>query len=340
LIQRKNHPAKRDYRIIKSDRVLKTLKAVIDLLIIFYLLVALIVLFTGGISTRVFSFKVSATGLDRPLGIILILGGIRLLVERITQGRFWPFQSSFISPISRFYFWMLLLSFLFSLGPFIHFNGEAILKYGPYILLYYVFPGFDGLRVPSRFIIMVAFSLSVLSGFGMTNLLSHVKRISGKVAITVFISVLLLFEYASFPISMASIPTGEKVPLVYQWLSKKKGDFPVLELPLPREPSEFWIEALRVYYSTYHWKKLVNGYSGYFPPDYYFLYQKGMKGFPSEDSIKILKKLGIKYLIIHFDEYGELGREGMRPTLTNYEGSIRPVIRFENDVVYEVAISK
>lgn len=313
---------------------------VIGFLFIFYGTVVLFVFITGGISTTVFGLEISATVLERPLLIMIILGGFKLLIERTLKGRFWTFGLSFTSPIPRFYFWVLFSSFIFSLGPIIHSHGREIFKYGPYGFLYHYFPGFDGLRTPSRFMIMVAFSLSVLAGFGLNGLLAKFKRTKTKVLITTIASLLILFEYTSVPIRMASIPTGKNIPLVYQWLSKQKGDFPVLELPLPNEPSEVWREAIRVYFSTYHWKRLVNGYSGYFPPDYDFLYQKGLKGFPSLDTIALLQKRGIKYLIIHFDEYEKSDREMIRSLLKNYEDQIRPLVDFENDFIYELTGAK
>jgi hypothetical protein len=337
VVRRKESSAPKHVQIRRKGRFLRFSNNFIGFFFIFYVVVVLFVFITGGISTTVFGLKVSATDLERPLLIMIILGGFKLLIERAIQGRFRTLGLFFTSSIPRFYFWVLLLSFVFSLGPIIHSHGQAIFQYGPYGFLHQYFPGFEGLRAPSRFVIMVVFSLCVLAGFGLNTMLAKIKRAKAKVLITVIASLLILFEYASVPIKMAPIPTGKNIPLVYQWLSKQKGEFPILELPLPNIPEEVWRETIRVYYSTYHWKKLVNGYSGYFPPDYDFLYQKGIKGFPSEDSVGLLQKLGIKYLIIHFDEYENQDQERIKGLLKNYQGPIRPVIHFENDFVYKFA---
>lgn len=317
-------------------KILKIFLAFINGLIIFYVLVVLFVFISGGTSTTLFGIKISVRDLERPLEFLLLLGGLKLLLERITRGHFPRLKFSFNSPVARFYFWVLLLSFLFSLGPIIHSHGNKIFHYGPYTYLYQYIPGFDGLRVPGRFIVLFALGLSVLVGYGMVNLLNRTDKPWGKILIAGTAASLILFEYASFPIPMVRVPTGQSIPGVYHWLARQKGDFPLLELPLPGGQTSVWLEARRLYFSTIHWKKLVNGYSGYFPPDYDFLYQKGMKGFPTKDSVDLVKKRGIKYLIIHFDEYENQEKERIWGLLKDYEGSLRLVAHFENDFIYEL----
>jgi len=338
VLRRKKIPPSQNH-ILKNERariVLNNLSTVISYLVIFYILVAVLIFVTGGISFMFLGFPIFAMGLERPIWIIIFLGGIKILIQWITTGSFWTFGLSFNSPIPGFYFGMLFLSFVLSLGPIIHSHGKEIFQYSPYFLFYKYFPAFNGLRAPSRFIIMVALSLSVLAGFGMKGILAKRKHASSKVLLTGILSILILVEYISVPIPMASVPTGKDIPPVYQWLSKQKGDFPILELPLPYGGQDVRREALRMYFSTYHWKKLVNGYSGYFPPDYDFLYQKGVKGFPSDDSIGLLRRRGIKYFIIHFDEYEKQDREFVANLLKGYEDIIRPVAHFEKDFVYEL----
>jgi len=51
-----------------------------------------------------------------------------------------------------------------------------------------------------------------------------------------------------------------------------------------------------MYFSTYHWKQVVNGYSGYSP----FSYRRTiteMQGFPSQRSVNLLRGLGITYVL-------------------------------------------
>jgi len=53
-----------------------------------------------------------------------------------------------------------------------------------------------------------------------------------------------------------------------------------------------------LYYSTFHWQSLINGYSGFFPPSYMRL-SHAIRNFPDEPSIDAIKAHGVNYLVIH-----------------------------------------
>ena len=148
------------------------------------------------------------------------------------------------------YAFMGLLSFLFTFGP----NG-------PYILLFKYVPGFNGLRAASRFHIFVMLSIAVLAAFGIKKVFSffqHKKKLA--VMAVVPLSLLILLEYVSLPLPMETVPVKEDIPEVYKWLKDEKGDFAIAELPLPKTTKDdAEVESPRLFYSTYHWKKLVNG---------------------------------------------------------------------------------
>ena len=59
-----------------------------------------------------------------------------------------------------------LLAVAMSLGPDIHSRGRLVEKGSLYAVFYRVAPGFDGLRVPARFGMIVAFGLAALAGSG------------------------------------------------------------------------------------------------------------------------------------------------------------------------------
>ena len=61
---------------------------------------------------------------------------------------------------------------LLALGPIIRFGGQAI-GTGPYDLLFTYVPGFDGVRVPGRYLMIVALFLAILAGFGAAALLAR-----------------------------------------------------------------------------------------------------------------------------------------------------------------------
>ncbi len=161
-----------------------------------------------------------------------------------------------------------------SCGPTLRTGGDVILNGAPYGWLYHHVPGFDGVRVPARFGMVVALSLSVLAGLGLHRLTRHARHPGFWLGL---VAVLLLAEGGAAPIPLnagepsgayaappADLFPGGRPPRVYEALASFRPDAVVLELPLG---SAAW-DVRSVFYSTVHWRRLVNGYSGGFPQRY------------------------------------------------------------------------
>jgi len=54
--------------------------------------------------------------------------------------------------------------------------------------------------------------------------------------------------------------------------------------------------------STFHWQPLVNGYSGFYPRSYLIRLEK-LADFPDVDSLEVLKREGVRYVVVHSDGY-------------------------------------
>jgi hypothetical protein len=173
----------------------------------------------------------------------------------------------------------LLVAFDLSLGI----NGIS------YRILYeYVMP-FRGLRVAARMGVIAGFSLAVLSGFGVAALM---RRFGSWVAVAA--AAVMLVEYASKPLDLRQIPTSP--PESYADAIKDNGDSPTPALfEFPATPFD---DPSYMYYSTFHWQHLVNGYSGFFPPSYMRVVN-GVKNFPDQTSFDAIKSHGPRYLLVH-----------------------------------------
>jgi hypothetical protein len=197
-----------------------------------------------------------------------------------------------IRQLTTEHLFFLVLTFfgiVFSLGPVIHI-GTKSLCYGPYHILYSFFPGFDGIRVVSRLAIMAMLGIGVLAGYGVKKL---ANRGNTKI-LAVIIPLLILGEYFSkVPLNATGDERAQinlnNPPQVYRWLGDQEGNFAILELPCPN----LWYDYMYMYYSTYHWKSLVNGHSGYDHPEYSIMRQL-FENFPTEYAIELFKKLGIE----------------------------------------------
>lgn len=224
------------------------------------------------------------------------------------------------------YFIIGILSFLFTFG-----------SKGPYVLLYRYIPGFDGLRVASRFHIFVMFSMAVLAAFGIKAIFRFLKK--RWKYLVIFLLVLVLVEYLSIPIPSKAVAGKEDIPEVYEWLAEKKDRFPIIELPLPRqEESIAEVECPRLYYSTFHWKRLVNGYSGYFPPLYDELKRRWQRE-SVEQNIEDLGILGVKYIILHTSLYEEEELKNTLIRIARLEKIVHPVAQLGESCVFELISS-
>jgi hypothetical protein len=85
----------------------------------------------------------------------------------------------------------------------------------------------------------------------------------------------------------------------YLWLEKRKEDV-VFEYPayLPSDKEGSKIEVYRMYWSLYHHKNLINGYSGFFPPEREVFVKKMNDLFPSDQAALMLKKLKVDLVIV------------------------------------------
>ena len=178
----------------------------------------------------------------------------------------------------------LLVAFDVSLG----FNGFT------YTLLYDYFLPFRALRIPARMGVFTGFSLAVLAGFGAARLLARIRGARGRVLVAGVLGVLMLAEYASKPIDLMTIP--KQPPEVYADIIRDRADSPtaaLLELP-----ASFLDDPTYLYYSTFHWQHLVNGYSGFFPPSYRALLDT-LKEFPTDSALIELRVRGVRYVVVH-----------------------------------------
>jgi hypothetical protein len=80
------------------------------------------------------------------------------------------------------------------------------------------------------------------------------------------------------------------------------GTAPVLELPRPPLNQLPGREAFYTFWSIGSWHPLVNGYSGYFPPEYIQTAVR-TEHLPDDRSFDYLRRLGVRYLIVHRDFY-------------------------------------
>lgn len=154
----------------------------------------------------------------------------------------------------------------------------------------------QGFRSLSRFAIIASCSLAVLSAFGTQALLSLNVMRAKQPAVVLVLAVLMLADYSNRPLNLTP---GDPVdpPDVYKVI-RRAAPGTLLELPMPRLDRLPGWEPFYEAWSLWHWRPLVNGYSGYYPPDYLFTSLR-MQAFPEEGTIDRLRAHDVRYVIVH-----------------------------------------
>jgi hypothetical protein len=182
---------------------------------------------------------------------------------------------------------LALLAASLSLGA----NGSLYRWLNEYV---WVFRGF---RAPARFAILSGCALSVLAGFGFLALRGLLGRNPMRRALLIVVLVAVGIECGSAPMILTDVP--RRIPDVYKFLQTLNRTV-IVEFPMV----DYDLTPLFMYGSTFHWHRLVNGYSGYAPPDYRVT-RDCMRTFPDDRAIARLRELGTEYVLVHQAYYSE-----------------------------------
>jgi hypothetical protein len=151
---------------------------------------------------------------------------------------------------------------------------------------------FRGLRVPARMALLVGLSLAFLAGDAVARIWQRVGSRQARVGLVAAIALAIAAEYHS---TLVLDDVWRSPPPIYAQLADRP-DAVLLELPLTAwEPAR---EPVYMYFSTFHWHRLVNGYSGFSPRWYPDLLQR-MKTFPDDGTVEDLRRRGVDYVIVH-----------------------------------------
>ena len=166
----------------------------------------------------------------------------------------------------------------------------------------YWLPGFNFIRVPSRFILLVMLCLGMLAAVAFDR---HTHRLSarGRLAAAVVVSSLLLAEYSSHP--FVGVPFVMDVPAIDRWLDTQQKPFVVAEMPVPSPGNIGALERSQtraMLHATAHWQKTVHGYSGIRRPLHDQMYLE-LTEFPDGRSIAVLRDVGVTFVVVHSDYY-------------------------------------
>lgn len=235
--------------------------------------------------------------------------GVLLLLSPAARERTRSFMGS-----QGFFVLALVLAVWLSLGPLPQSLGRPLEIAAPYRLLFDYVPGFDGLRMPARFAMMAMLMIAVLAGYGAAIL----ARSRGGRIVAGALAIAFLIEATHVPFPVNRVPpirgfnTPEprlyrpaRAPTIYREIARQASGGVVAELPL----GEPLFDVRAMYYSIVHWRPVLNGYSGFYPPHYDRL-RLALGELPRhpELSLAALRASGATHVLVHEGAY--LGAEG------------------------------
>ena len=230
----------------------------------------ILIFFSGGFITSVAGIPVRATNPARIVnGLCVCLGVLLAAAPRARVHAVAALRTPWILCAG-----FALLAIVLSLGPMPQSFGRPLTGFDLYRTLYEQVPGFAGLRVPARYAMIAAVFCSVVAGFGALWVMHRAKAKAVAVAFALAAAFLVEAWFAPMPVnvSWSEAPGGlpprvfpsADAPAVYHTIATLPDDAVVAEFPFG---DAAW-ELRYVYYSTVHWKRLINGYSGGFPQGY------------------------------------------------------------------------
>ena len=142
-------------------------------------------------------------------------------------------------------------------------------------------------------------AVAVLASMALARIRSPRARASACAAAVVLVAV----EFAHVPVQLQPAP---RPTAAYRYLATSDVRGAVVELPTipidggrPRPGAEV-VEARYAAFSTVHWRRLLNGYSGFFPPSHQRMVWV-MQDFPDSSSLRFLRRLDVSFVTVHLD---------------------------------------
>ena len=298
--------------------------------------VFVVLILSGNGFNRIGPVPISVRNLWRNFRILAVIVGLLLLVSPRARS----FARQWLGTMTAFVLIAAAAAFLLSLGPEIRSAGRLISEIGPYHFFYRYVPGFDGLRVPARFAMLVVLFLSIAAGIGAAALERRFRRggaialmLGGVAVVEAFAAPIVVngtVAEGRYAMPPARVYTGDEVPGAYRFLATLPSPGTVVvEFPL----GEWAYEVRYVFYSTAHWHPLLNGYSGHFPLSYNMnaTHLRHPLDYP-DASWDTLMRSGATHAVLHLPYYQD--DEGERIGRWLLSKGARLVAEFDGDKVF------
>jgi hypothetical protein len=197
---------------------------------------------------------------------------------------------------------------------------------GLYTVLAKTVPLMSFVRTPARFGPVVLLGLAVLAGVGLRAWLPrrHVAWLAPLLVLAVAVEVKTQWSLRDVP----------PVPEAYRTLARLPSA-PVVEFQFPYKQTDLHNHARSMFWSMWHWRPLVNGYSDYIPQDFRDI-ASPINGFPNPEAFAILRDRHVRYVVLHLETYNPEARKIMLDRFPPYADYVRPLVQDGNVWLYEI----
>jgi len=259
-------------------------------------------------------------------GFVLFFGSLLgIFFQKIRRKKEFFNVLNQINFLFLFFFILILIGFIFSLGPRMMANGKYLEIPLPYLVFLNEFEFLHSIRLTHRWALFLVLGLTYFATF----FYSSVK----KYILLFFIMIIFLLE--SIPqIKTESFNYFSKAEKFLTQLNEKDKvlmEYPFLNL---EKGVEIKVETGRLLASVYHKMKLFNGYTGIFINDYGTTRIIMEKYFPDEKTVKILSSLNIDYLKID----KKYLKSGVINKAKNFLG--KPIYEDEESIIFKIKKEK
>jgi len=218
-----------------------------------------------------------------------------------------------------------LSGYVLSLGPVLTLYDHLAYVPMPFLFCFYLMPGFSVLRGVYRFVFMLSFGLSILGAFGwcaleapwQKRLQKWLSPTAASGLLAVLCCVVILAESWSVPVPHVRLPVGQEIPSVHQWLADNPVEGAIFLIPTIKgtldryDPNPVYAqnrkryfdrEQLYLYYSTYHFKKMVNGVGSFFPPERAEIFAQ-LYRLPEAEAVEFFRAKNIRTFVLSTGEF-------------------------------------
>lgn len=201
---------------------------------------------------------------------------------------------------------LLALAFWLSLGPVPQAAGQPLGWPGLYAVLHHYVPGYSALPDPARFVMLFLIFLAVLSAIGVAAIERRARLLGRTVGVVALAAFLVQAQPGAFPLNEPLLSAGlatpppayltpsPELPPIYRAVDSLRPGAILAELPF----GDSWYDLRYMYFSATHRRRLLNGYSGLFPPS--FLARQRVLARPLLDPEASVQALGgATHVIVH-----------------------------------------